>query len=244
VAAILAASGSVGAQSGGTDVKKTIDSTITIERATQEQKEQWSAERNELIARYKTAKASIEFLAARRASVEERLAASEAAIAELERSLTESKRLERNLQDTLNVILARLERRGQADLPFLPAERQTRLASLKTDLNKPGISAGERLRRLLEALQVETSYGNEVEVTQERINLGADTLFVDLLRLGRVSLFWRTTDGKKIGEYDQGSGRWSELPGKYGRDIELAMQMASRMRPVEIVRLPIGRIRP
>jgi hypothetical protein len=243
-AALVAAAGGVHAQSGGGDVKKTVDSTITIEHATQEQKARWAAERNELTARYKTAKASIEFLATRKTAAAERLAATEAAIAELDRSLAESKRLERNLEDTLNAVHARLESRVRADLPFLPAERETRLASLKAEIAKPATSGGEKLRRLLEALQVETGYGNEIEVTQERIAIGSDTLFVDLMRLGRVSLFWRTTDGEKIGEYDRGAGHWVELPGKYSRSIGLAMQMASRMRPVEIITLPIGRIRP
>jgi seryl-tRNA synthetase len=243
-AALVAVAGGVEAQSEGSDVKKTVDSTIAIEHATQEQKARWAAERNELTARYKTAKASVEFLAARKTAAADRLAATEAAIAELERSLAESKRLERNLEDTLNAVCARLESRVRADLPFLPAERETRLASLRAEIAKPATSGGEKLRRLLEALQVETGYGNEIEVTQERIALGSDTLFVDLMRLGRVSLFWRTTDGKKIGEYDRGTDRWIELPGKYSRSIGLAMQMASRMRPVEIITLPIGRIRP
>lgn len=243
IAAFAAAAPAAG-QSSGTDVKRAVDSTIAVERATQEMKERWASERNERIARYKTAKASVEFLAARKASVEERLAAVEKAIADFDRSLAESKRLERNLQDTLNALHGRLERVVRLDLPFLPAERETRLASLKTDINRPAVSGGEKLRRLLEALQIETAYGNAVDVAQERIAVGADSLFVDVLRIGRVSLFWRTTDGKRIGEYDRATERWIELPRRHSRDIGLAMDMALRTRPVEIVTLPIGRIRP
>jgi len=242
--AALVASGPLRAQPNATGIKKTVDSTLTIERETQQKKERWAAERNELIARYKTAKASIGYLAEREATTEERLAGIEAATAELERSLRESSRLQRNLQDTLGAIYARLEREIRGDLPFLREEREARLASLKSELARPGEAGGEKLRRLLEALQVETSYGSGVEVTQERIVEGSDTLFVDLLRPGRVSLFYRTTDGKKIGEYDRGAGGWRELPGKYARNIGLAIDMATRTRPVEIVSLPIGRIQP
>jgi septal ring factor EnvC (AmiA/AmiB activator) len=242
--AFLAAAAPAAGQSSVSDVKRAVDSTIAVERATQERKEQWASERNELIARFKTAKASSEFLGARKTSVEERLAAVEKGIVDLDRSLAESKRLERNLQDTLNSLHGRLERAVRLDLPFLIAEREARLASLKSAINRPPVSGGEKLRRLLEALQVETTYGNTVDVAQERIAVGTDSLFVDVLRVGRVSLFWRATDGKRVGEYDRATQRWVELPRKHSRDIGLAMDMALRTRPVEIVTLPIGRIRP
>jgi len=242
--ASVAASAPVAAQSSTAAVKGAVDSTLSIERATQERQERWAAERSELIARYKTAKASIGYLSDRKATMEERLGGIQSAVAELERSLAESGRLQRNLQDTLDAICTRLESEVRVDLPFLREEREARLASLKADLARPGTAGGEKLRRLLEALQVETSYGGGVELTQERILMGADTLFVDLLRLGRVSLLFRTTDGKTIGEYDRGAAAWRELPGKYARNIGLAIDMATRMRAVEIVSLPIGRIQP
>ena len=63
-----------------------------------------------------------------------------------------------------------------------------------------------------------------------------------MLRLGRVSLFWRTPDGKRAGEYDIAGSRWAELPEKYHGEIQSAMDMAARIRPVEIIELPVGRI--
>ncbi len=232
------------AQSGGSGVKKSVDSTLAIERDTQKSKERWASERNELVARYKTAKAASNYLNERAQSSGDRLAEIDKAIAALERSVKESTRLERNLQDTLSAVFGRYEARVRADLPFLREEREARLATLRSELARPGENGSEKLRRVLEALQVETGYGNSVEVTQEKIVLNGDSLFVDLLRLGRVSLFWRTTDGKKVGEFDRGARQWVELPGKYSRNIGRAIDMASRMRPIQIITLPIGRIQP
>jgi hypothetical protein len=59
-----------------------------------------------------------------------------------------------------------------------------------------------------------------------------------------VSVFWRTPDGKRCGEFDRGTNQWVEFPGKYNRNIEAAMDMATRMRPVELLSLPLGRIQP
>jgi hypothetical protein len=241
---LCAAAGMAQDRSGGAALKETVDSTIAIDRGAQELREKWASERGDLIARRKTAAAALEFLSPRKAAAEERLAGIETAIAGLQRNMEESKRLEASLVDTLNNIYIRLENRVHTGLPFLSREREGRLVSLKKDLNEPALSGAEKLRRLLEALQVETGYGNGVEVTQERIALGSDSLFVDLLRVGRVSLYWRTTDGERIGEYDRGMNRWIELPGNFKRDLGLAMEMATRMRPVEIITLPVGRIRP
>ena len=240
----LSAAAPLAAQSGGNEIRKTVDSTLAIERETQKKQERWAAERNELVARYKTAKAAIGYLGERAQSSGDRLAEIDKAIADLERSVRESTRLERNLQDTLNAVFVRFDAQVRGDLPFLREEREARLALLRSDLARPGEIGAEKLRRVLEALQVETGYGGTVEVTQEKIVFGGDSLFVDLLRLGRVSLFWRTTDGKKVGEFDRGTGQWIELPGKHSRNIGLAIDMASRMRPINIITLPIGRIQP
>jgi len=80
-------------------------------------------------------------------------------------------------------------------------------------------------------------------VSQEEIMLDGRPLFVDILRIGRISVFWRTPDGEKAGEYDRASGSWILLPDKYRESITKTIEMATRMRPVEIIDLPLGRIK-
>jgi hypothetical protein len=128
------------------------------------------------------------------------------------------------------------------DLPFLLDERNHRLDLLRSELVRPDVTGAEKLRRILEALQIEAGYGNTVEVDQQKIVVSGEEIFVDMLRLGRVSVFWRTPDGKRVGEWDRGTAHWVELPGKYRRSIGYAMEMASRTRPIELISLPLGRI--
>jgi hypothetical protein len=225
-------------------VETTVDSTVQIHRETQKLQDEWAKDKAELIARYRTAKATVEYLSERKAIQEEESAALDQGIAELERRLEESRRLEHSLQDTLITVLDRLEDWVEQDLPFLVTERETRIASLREMVVRPDVEGSEKLRRILEALEVEAGYGVTVEVNQQRIDVGGEELFVDVLRLGRISLFWRTPDGGRVGEFDHGSGEWVELPSKYNRSIEYAMEMATRMRPVEVIDLPLGRIQP
>jgi hypothetical protein len=226
------------------EVESTVDETVGIRQETQRQADAWAAERAELQARYHAARDQVTYLDERKHLLQQRAAALEERIAEFERRLVESRRLEESIQDTLTEILRRLEDWIAVDLPFLKAERAARVAALRSELAQPGNTPSEKLRRMLEALQIETLYGSGVEVYQEHIPLGTDSLFVDVFRLGRLSLFWRTPDGARCGEYDRAGGQWVELPGKYRRPIGHAIAIADRRRSAELVALPLGRIAP
>lgn len=223
---------------------ETVDKTVGTQQETQKKQDGWAAEQAALLNRYRTAKANVEYLEKREAYEESEVSALEANIAELERRLVESKRLNESLQDTLNAVVGRLQTFVASDIPFLVEERSARVTSLKEEIAKPDVTGAEKLRRVLEALQVEANYGNTVEVYQEEVTVGGETIFADMLRIGRVSVYWRTPDGKRVGEYDRATGTWVELDEKYARPINMTVDMATRIRPTEIVNLPIGRIQP
>jgi len=226
------------------DLEKTVDETLGIEEGAQKQRKDWAGEKAELVARYRNAKANVEYLRERKGLENEKAVALDQRIAEYERRLDESGRLTASLQDTLDVVMDRLDAWVAHDLPFLREERRTRLDGLRKERARPDVAGAEKLRRLLEALQVEVNYGGTVEVNQEPIRVSGEEIHADILRIGRLSAFWRTPDGERIGEYDRGSEAWVELPAKHQRALEAAFDMAARIRPVELIALPLGRIEP
>jgi hypothetical protein len=230
------------AQSQQEDPAKTVDKTISIGQETQKKQDEWAGERSDLMVRYRNASANIAYLERRVAIEGEKATALDERVAELERRLDESTRLKNSIQDTLDAVQGRLEAWVMSDLPFLMKERKARLAALDKELSRPEVTSADKLRRLLEVLQIETAYGSTVEVLQDRIEVGTDTIFVDMLKLGRLALFWRTPDGERAGEYDLATRTWLELPEKYHGEIADAMDMAARIRPVEVTELPLGRI--
>lgn len=240
----LIAATQLAAQSEREEIAKTVDETVSVQKRTQEQQDQWAKEKAELTLRLRSARANVDYLTKKKVLEMSKAEALSQSIDELERRLDESARLQAGLQDTLSALLERLEVWTGRDLPFLVEERQARVASLRQEIVNPNTIGAEKLRLILQALMVETNYGNSIEVTQAEINLGREKLFVDMLRLGRVSIFWRTTDGTRVGEFDRARWRWVELPGKYARQIGDAMEMAARIRPVEVTSLPLGRIQP
>ncbi len=217
---------------------------IETRRDTQVQQDAWAVEREALRARWRALNHEVDWLDERAELESARTAALQERVDELSRRLAESDRLEASLQDSLLTILDRLEDAVALDTPFLGEERALRLAGLRRELVRPDVPAAEKLRRLLESLQVEAAYGGSVEMTGERIDVDGVVLTVDMLRIGRLSLFWRTPDGKRVGTWDPAADTWIELPEGERRTVGLAMDMAARLRPVEVLSLPVGRIAP
>jgi len=233
------------AQTGDADgLEDKVEGTVDQARETQQQLDEWAGTREELELRYRTAKANVAYLRERLARQQDKAAALDDAVAELNRRLDESGRLNAVIEDTLSVVLGRLERAVARDLPFLPEERGARLAGLRRELAEPDVGAAEKLRRLLEALMIEAQYGETVEVTPRTVTISGEEIHADVLRIGRLALFWRSPDGKRVGTWDPVAGQWTELGGGDSRTIGRAMEMATRMRPVELIALPLGSITP
>jgi Protein of unknown function (DUF3450) len=211
-------------------------------QVTQKELDQWSAEKVELVGRMRSARSSVEWLQERKSAEEARVESLEGRISELRRRLEEADRLEGSMQDTLLIILSRVEQSVDRGLPFLPEERDNRLRQVRTELARPDFTAAEKLRRVLEVLQVEADYANNAEVYQGRIEVGGQELYADILRIGRMALFWQTPDLERVGTYDHSTSEWVELPGGEKRNIGRAIEMATRMRPVELIDLPLGKI--
>lgn len=219
-----------------------INKRIDTAEGTQQNLDEWATEREQLEARYRTAQLNIFYLKDRLSVAESRADLLYSQVAEFERRLAEAGRLKSTINDTMQVVLSRLEDVVAADQPFLREERRKRLDDLRTVMVDGEIIEAEKLRRLLEALLIEAKYGETIEVTQESIDLDGSEVFVDLLRVGRMSLFFMTPDKTLAGTFDPAEQKFVELPSDHYRRIDKAMEMAANMRPVELISLPLGRI--
>jgi hypothetical protein len=247
---VLAGALAVGAAIGlprAQDAKQlteTVQKTVDTHQQTQKQQQAWAEEKSDLAARYRSAKAQVDYLEKKKTFEEKEVSELNEGIAELERRMVESVRLNDSLQDSLNAVVTQLENWVRRDVPFLMEERQERLASVREAIAKPDVTPAEKLRRVLEALQVEANYGNVAEVSQEKIRVGDEDVFADVIRVGRVSVFWRSPDGKRVGEYDRAAKSWVELEGKHVRSINELRDMVLRLKSTKVVSLPLGRIQP
>ena len=65
-----------------------------------------------------------------------------------------------------------------------------------------------------------------------------------MIRIGRVSVYWRSPDGRRVGEFDRATKQWVELDGKYVNTISDVRDMVLRLRSTKVIMLPLGRIQP
>ena len=226
------------------EVKRTVSGTVDIRQDTQRQEDRWTVEKAGLEARYRSTKSHIDALEKQTALWGRKVEVLQGQVDELNQRIEESERLEANLDKSLEVVMNRLEGWVEKDLPFLPEERAQRLSFLEEALAQTDSSGAEKLRYLLEALLVECEYGDTVEVYEQRIQVDGEAVFANIFRLGRLSIFWQTPDGGRVGEYDRVANRWVELPKLYVRGISAAVEMAEKRRPIELLRLPVGRLSP
>ena len=161
---------------------------------------------------------------------------------ENKRKQVEANRVRNELSEYLDSVLIKLETHINRDLPFLSAERQARIDSLKEMMVDVTGSGAEKFRRIFEALQIETEYGATVEATRQTITFEGQSVLADVLRLGRISLFCQTIDQKKTGFFDKTKKSWVLLPEDVNSDMAKALSMARLERSIELVKLPLGRI--
>ena len=136
----------------------------------------------------------------------------EAEMASIERQLTEIETTNREVQPLMQQMVDTLDQFVKLDVPFLLEERTARVQNLKDMMGRADVTISEKYRRILEAYQIELEYGRTLDAYSGRLGTGADARTVEFVRLGRVSLMYRTLDGAEVGYWDadaeeMGSGR-------------------------------------
>jgi hypothetical protein len=125
-----------------------------------------------------------------------------------------------------------LENFIQKDRPFLPNERNQRVASLRKSMKRADISISEKYRLILEAYQIEIDYGNTIEAYSGDIG----DKKVNFLKVGRVALFYQTFDGRETAVWDRKSNSWKKLDdSSYHMAISKGIKIARKQRTPELL---------
>lgn len=223
-------------------VKQPVTQTLEIQQQSQREADVWDAQRRKLMAELEGLQQQQQQLTDEKSDLNRQVDNSEVAIVQLQRAIGESKRLTDEMSPFLVETLHQLEQQVAADLPFLQQERQLRLQRLNVALLDPQLAVGEKFRRLMEALQVETEYGRNVEVMQRSLPIDGRQVLMNQLRLGRLALFGQSLDGQHSVIYDRTGQRWHSLDKQYNSEIARALEMGSKHRPIDLLTLPLGKV--
>ncbi len=223
-------------------VKRPIDRSISIRQQTQKEEDRWFRERERLKAEYRDLQKKNRELATQNRELKIEIDACQSSIESTERQIVEIGRITKELDPFLEQTYERLASLVKDGLPFLKEERTRRIMALRHILDSPDVSISEKYRKIMEALSIEAEYGNTVEVYQRKISINNRSIFVNIFRLGRISLFFQTPDRETSGYFDIATSTWKVLPARYNRTITAALEIGLKRRPVELLELPIGRL--
>ncbi len=229
-----------GANQKATAVHDRLATALEQESVTQKEFRRWTEKKEELAQEIRNMKLMDSWLDFQNMKYSRYVEKQKAVIAGLEKRKEEAKRIEMELGPFLEEALGRLQQLVADDLPFLTEERSRRLTFLRESLDDYHLTLSEKLRRVLEAYQVEAQYGSSVECIGKTLELNGRPTQVEVFRLGRLALFYRTLDNQGAGSWNRESGNWQELEPSFAGELKKAEEMALRKRAVEMLSLPIG----
>ncbi len=243
--ALMVFSMATGASAADNPAERALDSVkqgINIRQETQTNETRWFEDKKKLVAEYSALEAESQSLADEEAELLHTISELETGISDLETALKDIEEIASDLDPFLQATVDEIDALVENDFPMLMDERQNRIKALEKIVRSTDVTVSEKFRKTMETLFVEASYGNTVEVYQEKVALGGDTILVDIFRLGRISLFCITPDGNLTGFYDRAKGSWQPLPVSYNSEIATAIEMGTKRRAMDFLTLPLGRV--
>ena len=156
----------------------------------------------------------------------------------LERSITDVAVIERQVLPLMLRMIDSLESFIALDVPFLLEERQQRVARLRALMGRSDVTVAEKCRRVFEAYQIENEYGRTIESYTAKLALDGASFDAEYLRVGRLSLLYRTVGSEQVGYWD--GGGWQTLPGSpWKRLIEQGLAVARQEVAPQLVHVAL-----
>ncbi|VVS94528.1 DUF3450 family protein [Desulfoluna spongiiphila] len=221
---------------------ETVRQDISLAHTTQEREGAWEKERLALETR-------IARMQGKQRKLQEEVDAllwangrKEEEAARLDEEIAKASHLTEGLSPLIASETKRAARVVTHSLPFLKSERETRFSALAEWVKAPATKQAEKLERLLELFTIETQFGHTSEAWQEEIEVAGEPITVQLLKVGRLSLYYLTLDEKGCGVFNPKTGAFEPLPANCVTHLKKAVALAQRERSAELVSLPIGRI--
>ncbi|MCB1647066.1 MAG: DUF3450 domain-containing protein [Pseudomonadales bacterium] len=193
----------------------------------------------DLLTQYKQVMKVVDGLKVYNLQQERLIGNQEKEIGELNQSIDNVTVVERQIGPLIERMIDGLEKFVELDIPFLLKERQDRIEFLKETLDRADVTVAEKFSQVLQAYQIENSYGSTIEAYSDVISLDGKERQVDMLKWGRVSLVFQTPDGEVTGVYDKNSRDWVILGDEYRLGVRDGIRIARKTQTADLVTLPV-----
>lgn len=198
-----------------------------------------SDERQDLLGQYRLVLQQIDRLIAYNDYVERLIVDQEAQITDIRKQLNQFALIERGIVPLMLDSIDILDKFIDLDVPFLLEERKARVARLRTIMDLSDVTVSEKYRQIMDAYQIETTYGRDIEAYTGLLEIDGESRQVDFLRIGRTSLTYQTPDQEETGFWNKQAGQWEKLPNKYQNYVTQGLRVARKQVTPNLLELPI-----
>ena len=198
-----------------------------------------SDERQDLLGQYRLVLQQIDRLIAYNDYVERLIVDQEAQITDIGKQLDQFALIERGIVPLMLDSIEILDKFIDLDVPFLLEERKARVARLRTIMDLSDVTVSEKYRQIMDAYQIETTYGRDIEAYTGLLEIDGESRQVDFLRIGRTSLTYQTPDQEETGFWNKQAGQWEKLPNKYQSYVTQGLRVARKQVTPNLLELPI-----
>ena len=132
-----------------------------------------------------------------------------------------------------------IEQSIKLDIPFLMDERANRVDDLKDIMERSDVSVAEKFRKVMEAYQIEMDYGTSSEWYRESLNVDGAVREYNMLRIGRIGLYFQSDDTNITGWYNPISKAYETLGSEHRNEVRKGIRIARQLIAPELILLPL-----
>ena len=218
-----------------------VRSSTTIEGAKSQAKiDEVTEQTRDLLQQFKTVMKVVDGLRVYNQQQRRLIQNQEDELSELEQSIDNATVIERQIGPLIEKMIGNLEKFVELDIPFLISERRERIEFLKDTLDRADVSVAEKFSQVLQAYQVENTYGTTIEAYTDVIELEGKSRQVDMLKWGRVSLVFQTPDAESTGVWNNEARQWVMLPDEFRTGVRDGLRIARKTQTADLVHLPVS----
>ena len=230
-----------GSSAGDLDqVMKSATDRVQLAQASQQKIDKVVGQTEDLESEYKQIMKQLDGLAVYNDYIQRQINSQEQELTQLQESMDQVGIVERQIMPLMIRMLDGLEQFISLDKPFLLEERSNRISRLRSLMERADVTLAEKFRSLTEAFQIENDFGRTIEVYKDALVLNEANLEVNILRLGRVGLYYQTNDASATGRWDDGARQWAPLTDSKARNqVRQGIRIARKLVAPDLLLLEV-----
>ena len=237
-ASLVAISGGVLAQQSVDQVLKAEDHRLQLAQESQERINKVVDATRSLEDDYRAINKEIDGLKVYNRLMKAQVDGQAATLQDISLSMDQVDVINRQIFPLMERMIDGLEQSIKLDVPFLMDERTKRIDDLKAIMERSDVSVAEKFRKVLEAYQIENDYGSSGEYYTQSLTLDGATRSYNMLRIGRVALFFQSDDYKITGRWDNDKRQWV-IDNSARNEVRKGLRMAKQLIAPELIVVPV-----